>query len=890
MIFRNFFSRVVYSRLSEVYQKLVLQHPWMTLTLVLLLALGLASGLPNFKLDASADSLTLEHDNDLDYFREISKRYQSSDFLVITFKPHADLFSDEAINTLKALRDELLQVEGIVSANTMLDVPLLYSPVVTLTEVASNTRTLLSPGVDRQLAKREFLESPIYRDMLLSPDGQTTAMLLNLAVDNRYIELVRHRDALRLLRDQKGLTKAEALELAEVSQTFLDYRTASAKRGHERVDEVRAIADTYKDRAEIFLGGATMITADMISFIQSDLKVFGAGIVLFIVLVLVVIFRQLRFVFLPLLTCLLSLLMMLGWLSWIDWRLTVISSNFVALLLIIALAITIHLVVRYREYHARYPDWTQQQLVMETVRMMARPCLYTALTTIVAFVSLVVSDIRPVIDFGWMMTIGLSLALLLAFVILPAGLMILPKGQPKDSGDTSAAFTLRFSRIAENHGGKVVLISVLAGAVSIYGMTRLEVENRFIDYFHSSTEIYQGMETIDRRLGGTTTLDILLDVDPDQLEPEVYEQVGYGNGDGYNNDAFGDEADPFAEADPFDEPDPFEEPEPMLEEDPFAEADPFSEQNPEAQPGASYWFTMAGLSEVEQLHDYLEARSDIGKVQSLATAYKVARDINGKKLNDFELAILRRELPVEINKLLIDPYLSETANQARISVRVVESDPTLKRMQLVQEIREFLEIEVGLKPEQIHFTGLLVLYNNMLQSLFHSQIVTLGAVFLGIMLMFLVLFRSVSIAIIAIIPNMLAAGVVLGGMGLVGIPLDMMTITIAAITVGIGVDHAIHYIHRFKQEFSLDGNYVGAMHRSHASIGRAMYYTSITIIFGFSILALSKFIPSIYFGLLTGLAMFAAILGSLTLLPKLILLIKPLGPESAAVNSQVQTA
>jgi len=890
MIFRDFFSRVVYSRLSDIYQKLVLQHPWMTLAAVLLAAVVLACGLPNFKLDASADSLTLEHDSDLDYFREISKRYQSSDFLVITYNPHTDLFSDEAIDTLKAFRDELLQVEGIVSANTMLDVPLLYSPVVTLTEVASNTHTLLSPGVDRQLAKQEFLNSPIYRDMLLSPDGQTTAMLLNLAVDNRYIELVRHRDALRLLRDQKGLTAAEALELEQVSKTFLDYRTASAKRGHERVDEVRAIADRYKDRAEIFLGGATMITADMISFIQSDLKIFGTGILLFIILVLVIIFRQGRFVFLPLLTCVLSVLMMLGWLSWIDWRLTVISSNFVALLLIIALAITIHLVVRYREYHARYPDWTQQQLVMETVRMMARPCLYTALTTIVAFVSLVVSDIRPVIDFGWMMTIGLSLALLLAFVVLPAGLMVLPKGQPKDKGDNSAAFTLRFSRAAENHGGKVVLISVLAGAVSIYGMTRLEVDNRFIDYFHSSTEIYQGMETIDRRLGGTTTLDILLDVDPEQLTPDVYEPVNYGNGDSYNGEAFGDEADPFAEADPFDEPDPFEDPEPMMEEDPFAEADPFSEQNPESQPVSSYWFTVAGLSEVEQLHDYLEARSDIGKVQSLAVAYKVARDINGKKLNDFELAILRRELPQEINKLLIDPYLSEAANQARIAVRVVESDPTLKRMELVREIREFLEIEVGLKPEQIHFTGLLVLYNNMLQSLFHSQIVTLGAVFLGIMLMFLVLFRSLSIAIIAIIPNMLAAGVVLGGMGLAGIPLDMMTITIAAITVGIGVDHAIHYIHRFKQEFCLDGSYVGSMHRSHGSIGRAMYYTSITIIFGFSILALSKFIPSIYFGLLTGLAMFAAILGSLTLLPKLILMVKPLGPESSAVNADVQTA
>ncbi len=866
----------MFATLVEVYQKLVLERPRLTLMLVLFLAVGLALGLPNLKLDASADSLTLEHDADLDYFREIAKRYQSGDFLVVTFKPKVDLFSDQSIATLKSLRDELLQVEGVVNAVSMLDVPLLYSPVVTLSELAVNTRTLLTPRVDRQLAKQEFFNSPIYRDMLLGPDGQTTAMLLNLAVDNKYIELVRHRDALRLHRDRDGLSREEAAELKRLEKEFLDYRTARAASDHQRVARVREIVAQYKDRAEIFVGGASMITADMISFIRSDLVVFGSGIALFIIATLVVIFRQPRFVLLPLSVCVLTVVMMLGWLAWIDWRLTVISSNFVALLLIIALAITIHLVVRYREYHARFPDWSQQQLVMDTVRQMARPCLYTALTTIVAFASLVVSDIRPVIDFGWMMTIGLSLALVLSFVVLPAGLMVLPKGDPADKGDNSAAFTLRFSQVAERHGGKVLAISLLAGVVSIYGMTLLKVDNRFIDYFHKSTEIYQGMEVIDRRLGGTTTLDILLDADPELVEPEAYEVAGGG---------YGDEEDPFAEADPFDEPDPFEAPEPVLEEDPFAEEDPFSEQNPEAHPGKSYWFTLAGLTELEQLQDYLEARSDVGKVQSLATVYKVARDINGKKLNDFELAILRQKLPPEITKLLVDPYLSEAANQARVSLRVVESDPNLDRMTLTTEIRAFLENKVGLKPEQISFTGMLVLYNNMLQSLFRSQIITLGAVFLGIMLMFLVLFRSLSISVIAIVPNILAAGVVLGGMGLAGIPLDMMTITIAAITVGIGVDHAIHYIHRFKQEFASDGDYVGAMHRSHASIGRAMYYTSITIIVGFSILALSKFIPSIYFGLLTGLAMFAAILGSLTLLPKLILLVKPLGPGREQVTS-----
>lgn len=866
------------SKLSSLYQTIVIERPRTTLVVIGVLLLLLMLGLPRFKLDASSDSLTLEHDHDIDYFREISRRYQSGDFLVITYKPNSDLLSDESIQTLKSLRDELLQVEGVASANTILDVPLLYSPLQSLKQIAAEPRNMLSEGVDSALAKKEFEQSPIYRDMLLGPDGQTTAILLNLAVDDKYIDLVRSRDALRLQRDRHGLTANEAQELQKISEEFLAYRTSKDARDHERVAEVRQIAEKYKDRAQIFLGGVSMITADMISFIKSDLVVFGIGILIFIVATLVIIFRQMRFVVLPLAVCLVSVVMMLGMLSWLDWRLTVISSNFVALLLIVALAITIHLVVRYREFQRENPEWSQAQLVFETATAMALPCLYTALTTMVAFISLVVSDIKPVIDFGWMMTIGLGLALLLSFVLLPAGLMVLKKGESKDRGDQSATLTLRFSNIAEKHGNAVVAVSVLAAVISVYGITRLEVENRFIDYFDKSTEIYQGMQVIDQNLGGTITLDIILDAS------EATQNTTTVDGE----DPFAVEDDPFAEADdPFaEDDDPFaEEDSPFADEgDPFASDDAFADDDGGTEE-QSYWFTVAGLQEIEQLHDYLQSLPEIGKVQSLAIAYKVASDINRNRLNDFELAVMKNSLPAGIEDILIRPYLASAENQTRITLRAKETDPNLKRAELIEKIRDYAVNEVGLQEEQVHLTGLLVLYNNMLQSLFKSQIVTLGAVFLGIMLMFLVLFRSFTIAIISIIPNILAAGVVLGSMGLVGIPLDMMTITIAAITVGIGVDHAIHYVFRFKKEFALDGDYVAAMHRSHASIGRAMYYTSITIIVGFSILALSKFKPSIYFGLLTSLAMFAAILGSLTLLPKLILITKPLGKEQAASNS-----
>ncbi len=838
--------------LDSWYRATILRHPAIVLAVVVLVAIVAALGLPNFKLDASADSLTLESDQSIDYFREINQRYQSGDFLVVTYSPEAEMFSEKSLDTLESLRDELAEVQGVESINSILDVPLLYSPMRSLDEQKESTRTLQTEGVDKEAAKEEFLTSPIYRDTLLSPDAQTTALQLNLEVDNRYIDLARERDALRQKASEEGLSEEEAQRLEQVSQEFRSYRTQAAEKDRARVQTIRNILEGYDDRAEVFLGGVSMITADMIAFIKSDLVVFGSAILVFIILMLAFIFRQWRFVILPLATCVFSVLIMLGWLSWIDWRLTVISSNFVALLLILTLALTIHLIVRYRELHAQHADWPQESLVLETVRQMARPCLYTALTTMVAFVSLVVSDIRPVIDFGWMMTIGLSLAFVLAFVLIPSGLMLWPKGEPKDKGDQSGAITLIFSRFAERYGTLVILIALVAALVSVYGSTLLKVENQFIDYFHEDTEIYQGMSVIDQKLGGTINLDIILTAEPSE------------------------DAGASGEDDPFAEPESAAD-ESAAEDDPFAA--PGEEEGGSSQ---SAWFNRAALDNIKELHNYLESLPEVGKVNSLAIAYEVATDINGGRLNNFELGVMRNSLPENIKKVLIEPYLSDEHNQARVSLRVKETSPELNRIQLVEKIREYAVEEVGFEEDQVRFTGMLVLYNNMLQSLFSSQIVTLGAVFVGIMAMFLVLFHSLKIAIIAILPNMLAAGVVLGGMGLAGIPLDMMTITIAAITVGVGVDHAIHYLYRFRMEFAERGRYIESMHASHASIGRAMYYTAIIIIVGFSILALSEFIPSIYFGLLTALAMFAAILGSLTLLPKLVMVTKPFGKESGA--------
>jgi len=297
---------------------------------------------------------------------------------------------------------------------------------------------------------------------------------------------------------------------------------------------------------------------------------------------------------------------------------------------------------------------------------------------------------------------------------------------------------------------------------------------------------------------------------------------------------------------------------------------------------AQYWFTPHRMQRITDVHDYLEGLPVTGKVLSLGTMLKVAQRLNnGRPLDSFELPLIYNEMPDQYKAQLIDPFVSVEQNQARLMVRIVDTAPSLRRNQLLEKIDHDLTEKLGFAPGQARLTGMLVLYNNMLQSLFDSQILTLGLVLIALMGMFLVLFRSFKVSVIAIFPNMLSIAVVLGVMGWLGFPLDMMTITIASISVGIAVDDTIHYIHRFREEFEATGSYYQAMERSHGTIGYAMYYTSITIIIGFSILALSNFIPTILFGLLTGLAMLIALMAALTLLPQLLIRIRPFGPETA---------
>lgn len=813
--------------IAQRYNQLVLGQPWLVLILLLGLFVFFAYHARDFRLDASSDSLLLENDRDLMVFREVGKRYESKPFLVLTFTPTEDLFSDDTLERIAKLKAELENLPEVAGVFSLIDVPLVKNVEGPLTDLEANLRTLPQEGVDKARAKEELLRSPLFKDLILSADGGTTALRIDLRPNVEFESLRVQRNELLAKRRAGDLARQDKAKLTETLKLYDDAKQQRDDLRHQTIVSVREIMDRYRSYGELHLGGIPMIANDMISFIKKDLVVFGVGVFVLLVGMLSIIFRRARWVLLPLASCAFSALLMIGMLGFVGWRVTVISSNFVSLMLIITMSMNIHLVVRYRQLRKDFPDSTQRELVLMTTRKMVWPCFYTALTTIMAFASLVVSDIKPVIDFGWMMTIGLMVTFLTTFLLFPSILVLLNKAPIDVETERQVKFASGLARLTERHGNAVLVISVALAVLSVFGISRLQVENSFISYFGKGTEIHQGLKLIDEKLGGTIPMDVIVK---------------------------------------FDDPDFVDEDDELLELYPELRTDI-----------EDYWFTPDKIDRIKQVHDYLDSLPAVGKVLSLASAIRVAEDIEGgRQFSAFEMSVMYKRMPEEFKRLLIRPYVSFEDNETRINLRILDSLPDLRRAELLATIRNDFTNKLGFSEGEASLTGGLVLYNNMLQSLFRSQIMTLGVVMLGIFIMLLLLFRSLPLAIIGIIPNLLAAGIILGFMGLAGIPLDMMTITIAAITIGIAVDNSIHYIYRFREELAKRKDYVATMHYCHANIGKAVFYTAITIILGFSILALSNFIPTIYFGVLTALAMFIALLAALTLLPRLILLWRPI--------------
>ena len=820
--------------LSYIYKKIVINFPRLIISLLAIIVIFSLYQARNFNLDASSDALLLEGDKDLKYLREVNERYKSKEFLVLTYTPISSFVEKETILNLQLLKSKIEKLTWVDSVVTIIDVPLLKSTDENLMDRIKNYKTLAYPEIDRQRGFDEIVNSPIYKNYVISEDGKTSGIVVYLKKDERLAEYVKIKDKYFDQLIEVGLTKEEKANYKKFLKEYEEYKNLYNLRNHQNITEIRDVINKYGENAKIHLGGIPMIADDMMSFIKNDIIVFGIGVFIFIVFTLWFIFKNLKWVLIPLLGCSSSVIIMVGLLGLVGWKVTVISSNFIALMLILNMAMNIHLTVRYLQLKKDSPHISTKEVVFEASRKMMLPILYTVLTTICAFLSLIFSGIKPIIDFGWMMTLGLTVSLFVTFLLIPSLLNILStENEINIIKNKNSFITSTLGTIAKKSNFLIFLVTAIIMIASIIGILKLEVENSFINYFDKETEIYKGMKKIDEDLGGTTPLNVILKFPSKKLKE--------------------------------------------IKDDEFSE---WNEDEEDKEDKAKYWFTRDKMDKILKAHDYLDSLPEIGKVLSFGSILRVAEDLNKKKLQSLEIAVLYSKIPDEIKREIVTPYISVDNDEARISLRVKDSLEDLRRNELINKINKELNTILGFEKKEYRLTGVLILFNNLLQSLFKSQILTLGVVIMGIFFMFFILFRNITLSLIGVMPNFLAAFFILGIIGLMKIPLDMMTITIAAITIGIAVDNSIHYIYRFKEEFKNLKNYSKTLDKCHNTVGIAILNTSITIVFGFSILVFSNFIPTIYFGIFTGLAMLLAMVSVLTLLPKLLLIYKPFGKEN----------
>jgi len=792
--------------LPHLYQNIVLKNPKSIFVLLLITLLSFGYFTKDFRLDASSDTLLIEGDPDLEYLKEITQRYGSKEFLVLTYTPNEGMVTESSINNLLSLKYKIQSLDWVHSVITLLDIPLLNNSEAPLQERLKSFKTLKDENVDIERGFKEILNSPVFRNFVISEDGKTSGVIVYIKKDK--------------LKDFDSKSEEE-IEI---------YKDTLKKKNHENITQIREVIKSYEDIGKIYLGGIPMIADDMMSFIKSDIIVFGLGVFLFIIATLWFVFRKLIWIIIPISSCFFSVLIMTGLLGLLGWKVTVISSNFIALMLILTLAMNIHMSTRFLQLRNGFPNLSNFEIISLTTMKMFWPIIYTVLTTICAFLSLIFSGIKPIIDFGWMMTLGLITSFVITFTLLPTLLGFMSNNNITIKQDGESKITSFFGRISINNKSSIFVITGLVIILSVIGISRLEVENSFINYFNKNTEIYKGMKLIDKKLGGTTPLEIIIKF-PDKIKVKT------------------------------------------AEDDDFEDWGDDENQNDE-----KYWFTKDKVDKIQAVHNYLDSLTAVGKVLSFSSIIEVATQLNNNKpLGTLEMGVLYSKIPESIRKDIIDPYISIKDNEARISLRIIDSQEGLRRNDLINQINYDLENKLKLNKEEFKLAGVLILFNNLLQSLFKSQILTLGLVMIGIFSMFVILFRNIKLSLIGVVPNFIAAFFILGIIGLLEIPLDMMTITIAAITIGIAVDNSIHYIYRFKEEFLKNKDYNRTLKICHSTVGVAILNTSITIVFGFSILVFSKFIPTIYFGVFTGIAMLLAMISVLTLLPSLILISKPFG-------------
>ena len=817
--------------LISKYSIYVVKNPLIILFLILLAILTASQGILNFKLDASSDALVLEGDESLKTYRENEKEFGDSSFLIVTFKPEYELFSDKSLEQLSEIEKAISKLDGVESVLSLLDAPIFFQPKVGLTDVANNLKDLTTEGINLIKAKKEIINNPIYRDLIISKDGTTTAMQIVLRGNDEYDSLIENRyRVLDELKSKEPITNETKTllqnDLDNINTRISELNDNESNFNTLLVSQIRDILSLHRNNAILYLGGPAMITSDMMEYIRSDLVLFGAAVAAVFAIMLYLFFGNIWFVILPISNAFITAFVTAGFLGYMDWKISVVSSNFIALLLILTISLTVHVLVKINELNKESAN--KEKILIEALDQMFLPCLFAAFTTAVAFLSLLLGELKPVIEFGKMMAFGISIAFIFTFSFLPSSLSLIKKNKSKDYLSLFK-ITNAILFFSKNNTRYIYLFFSLIFCILILGTTKLEVENRFIDYFDEETEIYQGMLEIDKNLGGTATLDIIIQ------EPTFIA----------SDDLFEDE---------------------------FFDDSLFDDSSSNA---SGYWWNVYTLAQLEEIHDYLDSLPEIGKVLSVASGVKLARMINdGEDLNDLELALLRSVLPEDIRETLLYSYINKDDSVVRISTRVNESAENLNRSELLKKINTDLVSKFNISEDRFELTGLAVLYNNMLQSLFQSQIASLLLVFSVIGFMLLLIFKSFKIMLIGLVPNIFVASSVIGILGLLNIPLDIMTITVAAISVGMAVDNTIHYIYRYKKEIKITHSVETALQNAHTTTGRAIFYTAATIATGFSILSFSNFFPTQLFGIFTALAMLVAFISSLSLLPNLLVKFK----------------
>ena len=802
--------------------KFIIAKNKLVISLVLVLSVVFGYLSTKLSIDASAETLLLEHDPDLKAYRQIAKRYDSPGLLVVAFTPKDNLFSPKNLELIKNLSDELAKNDMVSSVISILNVPLLNSVKGGVTGILDHTPTLSDKDINISKAKLEFAKSPIYSGNLISKDLKTTAIALNLKQDDKFNELLNERNLLSQKESNGTITQAEKIKFKALVTEFKAYRDELRKSDHKNLEAIKAAIAKFNANDELFLGGANMIADDMIGFIKSDLLVYGLSVLALLSFSLWLFFRQVRWIVLPMFICAVSAIFTTGIFGMFGWEVTVISSNYIALQLIITISTVIHLVVSYREFYAKHPKYSQNQLIYLTLRDKFSPSFWAIFTTVIGFSSLMSADIKPVIMLGIMMSAGISVSLVLAFLLFGSVNANLKKLAPVRTFENSFKFTKYCANLALNSRKIIYAVCVLVVCFGVYGISKIKVENSFIGYFKESTQIRQGMQVIDTKLGGTIPVDVIVK---------------------------------------------FKESEPKQESG--EEKDDFESEFENDAKSAKYWFNSYHTRIAEKIHDYLKEQNFVGNVSSLATLIKAIKELNNGVSDDFLLAAMYEKLPLEYKKILLSPYVSVENDELRFSLRIIDSDSELRRNEFLKELKTGLAELTKNDNVSIEVVGMMVLYNNMLQNLLSSQVDTFGLTVAILFVIFCFVFRSIKLATIAIVSNLIPLCTLFGVMGFFGIPLDVMSITIAAISIGIGVDDIIHYIHRFKEEL-LTKDVFDSIKAAHASIGYAMYYTSFTIFLGFSVMITSNFIPTIYFGLLTDLVMVFMLLGALIILPSLI--------------------